>query len=238
MKQPLLAASLSLILVALGAAPAPRTSGRGSHEASASGSVATGRFRTSRRDAAEIKRRLQQHESGTYIGEILLTRDSALARWHDRIDRPLRVWIEPATGIRDWRPEFLTEVRDAFLAWSATGIPVRFIFVGDSGKADIHVRFINEFSEPISGKTRWARDDNWWIVDGDITLAVHHDAGEALDRSAVRAIALHEVGHLLGLDHTSDIANIMTPRVRVRELSTADRSTMELLYSLPPGPVR
>jgi hypothetical protein len=98
--------------------------------------------------------------------------------------------------------------------------------------------FIDHFSEPISGKTRWARDDGWWIVDADVTLAVHHDGGETLDPAAIRAIALHEVGHLLGLDHTSDIANIMTPRVRVRELSNADRSTMKLLYTLPPGPVR
>lgn len=238
MKQPLLAASLSMMLFVLGSAAQPGASHRTSHEASASGSVATGRYRTSRRDAAEIKRRLQQRESGTYIGEILLTRDSALARWHDRTNRPLTVWIEQATTVPDWQPGFITEVRDAFRAWSATGIPVRFAFVSDSSKADIHVTFIDQFIEPISGKTRWARDDNWWIVDGDITLAVHHDAGEALDRSAVHAIALHEVGHLLGLDHTSDIANIMTPRVRVRDLSSADRSTMELLYSLPPGPVR
>lgn len=238
MKQTLLTASLSMALVVLGSASLPNHSRRTSHEASASGSVATGRYRTSRRDAAEIKRRLQQRQSGTYIGEILLTRDSALARWHDRTDRPLTVWIEPASPIHDWQPEFVTEVRDAFRAWSSIGIPVRFAFVGDSSKADIHVTFIDQFVEPISGKTRWARDDNWWIVDGDITLAVHHDAGEALDRSAVHAIALHEVGHLLGLDHTSDIANIMTPRVRVRDLSSADRSTMELLYSLPPGPVR
>ena len=234
----LFVATLSLTLLALGSAPAPDGSRPTSHEASASGSVATGRFRTSRRDAAEIKRRLQQRESGTYIGEILLTRDSALARWHDRIKRPLTVWIQPTSPVGDWQPEFVGEVRDAFNAWSATGIPVRFSFVSDSSKADIHVSFIDQFAEPISGKTRWARDDNWWIVDGDIVLAIHHDAGEALDRAAVHAIALHEVGHLLGLDHTSDITNIMTPRVRVRDLSAADRSTMELLYSLPPGPVR
>jgi len=238
MKRPLIAASLSLMLVVLGSASSPDMGRRTSHEASASGSVATGRYRTSRRDAAEIKRRLQQSQSGTYIGEILLTRDSALARWHDRIDRPLTVWIQPMSPVGDWQPEFVGEVRDAFNAWSATGIPVRFAFVADSNRADIHVTFIDQFAEPISGKTRWARDDNWWIVDGDIVLAIHHDAGEPLDRPAVHAIALHEVGHLLGLDHTSDIANIMTPRVRVRDLSAADRSTMTLLYSLPPGPVR
>jgi predicted Zn-dependent protease len=190
------------------------------------------------RDAGEIKRRLKQAEPGTYIGEVLLTRDSALSRWHEHLDRPLRVWIQPNTGIRDWNESFVQQVRGAFLTWSETGIPIHFRFVSDSAHADAHVVFIDHFSDPISGKTRWARDDGWWIVDADVTLAVHHDGGETLDSAAVRAIALHEVGHLLGLDHTSDIANIMTPRVRVRELSNADRSTMKLLYTLPPGPVR
>jgi predicted Zn-dependent protease len=190
------------------------------------------------RDASEIKRRLKQAEPGTYIGEVLLTRDSALSRWHEHLDKPLRVWIQPNTGIRDWDESFVQQVRSAFVTWSATGIPVNFRFVSDSAHADAHVVFVDHFSEPISGKTRWARDDGWWIVDADVTLAVHHDGGEALDSAAVRAIALHEVGHLLGLDHTADIANIMTPRVRVRELSSADRSTMRLLYTLPPGPVR
>ena len=190
------------------------------------------------RDVGETKRRLRQEEPGTYIGEVLLTRDSALSRWHDHLDRPLRVWIQTDPGIRDWNSSFVEQVRAAFLTWSETGIPVHFRFVSDSSHADAHVVFVDHFSDPISGKTRWARDDGWWIVDADVTIAVHHDGGETLDPSAVRAIALHEVGHLLGLDHTSDIANIMTPRVRVRELSNADRSTMRLLYMLPPGPVR
>ena len=102
----------------------------------------------------------------------------------------------------------------------------------------MHVTWLDEFREPISGKTLWARDDDWWIVDADIALAVHHNGGEPLDAVAMRAIALHEVGHLLGLDHTRDQNNIMTSRVRVRDLSAADRATARLLYSLPPGSVR
>jgi predicted Zn-dependent protease len=46
------------------------------------------------------------------------------------------------------------------------------------------------------------------------------------------------VGHLLGLDHSSDTMNIMTARVRVRELSDQDRATMKLLYSMPPGSLK
>jgi predicted Zn-dependent protease len=240
MKQTLVISSLTLTVVAAATAAIPFARPSEPHESSAEGSLAYASTRTTRgrRDAAEVKRKLQQAEPGTYIGEILLTRDSALARWHDRTKQPLHVWIQPSSSVRDWQPGFVDQVRGAFATWAGTGIPVHFSFVSDSSKADVHVRFIDQFSAPISGKTRWARDDNWWIVDADIVLAVHHDGGEALDRSAVRAIALHEVGHMLGLDHTSDVANIMTPRVRVRELSPADRLTMKLLYSLPPGPVR
>lgn len=51
----------------------------------------------------------------------------------------------------------------------------------------------------------------------------------------MRAIALHEVGHLLGLDHTTDQTSVMAARVRVRELSAADHATARLVYALPPG---
>jgi hypothetical protein len=185
---------------------------------------------------SETVRRLRRGQTGTYIGEILLDHDSSLARWPDNTQ--LDVWIQPTSTVKDWTPLLVDQVRSAFTDWQATGIPVRFRFIGDSGKADIHVTWLNEFSEPISGKTLWARDDDWWIVDADITIALHHNGGEPLDAVAIRAIALHEVGHVIGLDHTRDVANIMTPRVRVRDLSAADRATARLLYTLPAGPVR
>ena len=75
------------------------------------------------------------------------------------------------------------------------------------------------------------------VHNGDITIALHHRDGDPLDAPQVRAIALHEIGHLLGLDHTSDPTNIMAPRVRVRELSNADQATIRLLYSVPAGKV-
>jgi hypothetical protein len=190
------------------------------------------------RDVLDIRRRIQLGENGTYIGEILDERDSALARWPERITTPVRVWVGSNPTIEGWDPTYPDRVRDAFDQWAGLGIPVRFTFVADSADADVHVSWIDHFDSPISGKTIWARDGKWWIVTANITLALHHNAGELLDAKAVRAIALHEVGHLLGLDHTADTANIMTSRVRVRDLSEADRATMKLLYSLPPGSVK
>lgn len=193
---------------------------------------------TARRDIDEIRRRLREGSPGTYVNELLLQRDSALARWPDRRAKPLRVWVQPESPTADFSVGYPEIVRAAFDEWASTGIPLAFSFVRDSGKADVHVTWIDRFDEQISGKTLWAHDDDWWIVEANIVLAVHHRGGEPLDSSAVRAIALHEVGHLIGLDHTTDTANIMTPKVRVKELSDADRATARLLYALPPGKVK
>jgi predicted Zn-dependent protease len=59
-----------------------------------------------------------------------------------------------------------------------------------------------------------------------------------LDKSAMKAMALHEVGHLLGLDHTTDTGSIMAARVRVRDLTETDKATVKLIYSVPAGPLR
>ena len=189
-------------------------------------------------DAAAVRRKLRDFGAGTYIDDILRSRDSALVRWPDRVTDPLRVWIQPTAAIQDFEPAFPGRVRSAFEAWQALHIPVRFVFVPDSASADVHVTWVDHFDEEISGRTHWARDDHWWITDANIVLAVHHNHGEALDNAAVRAMALHEVGHLLGLDHCQDPSNIMAPTVHVRDLTAADRATVRLLYSLPPGPVR
>jgi hypothetical protein len=190
------------------------------------------------RDIEEIRRRLREGSAGTYVEELLLQRDSALARWPDRRSRPLRVWVQPESPVTNFNVVYPELVRNAFEEWMSTGIPLTFTFVLDSSRADIHVTWIDRFNEQISGKTLWAHDDDWWIVEANIVLAVHHRGGEPLDSSAVRAIALHEVGHLIGLDHTQDAANIMTPRVRVKELSAADRATARLIYTVPPGKVK
>jgi predicted Zn-dependent protease len=75
-------------------------------------------------------------------------------------------------------------------------------------------------------------------MSGDITLATHISDGQALDTRGMRAIALHEVGHALGLSHSVDGHDIMAPLVRVDGLSIPDRNTIKLLYSFPAGHVR
>jgi hypothetical protein len=233
-----LAAAIALALLPLSGAmraPAIRTS-------VASGGVVakplTPKAAERERVKADVRRRLAERGTGTYIGEMLAERDSALARWPERRDNPITVWVQPSSTIADWTEDYVTSVRDAVSDWDALDLPVRFAFESDSARADVHVTFIDQFEEAISGRTKWERDDSWWITDADIVLAVHHRNGPALDDDAMHALALHEVGHLLGLDHTEDATSIMAARVRVRGLSNADRATVRLLYTLPPGGVR
>jgi hypothetical protein len=183
----------------------------------------------------DARRRIELSSTSTFIGEVLAAHDSSLARWPERRADPLRIWIQPLARIANWTPASIPLVRDAFVEWGESGVPLNFTFVLDSASADVHVTWVDRFREPISGKTLWTHDERWYILQATVMIAVHHQTGEPLDRAATRAIALHEVGHLLGLDHTTDSTSVMAPRVRVKELSGPDRATVQLLYSLPPG---
>jgi len=175
--------------------------------------------------------------AGTYIDRILADRDSTIERWPDHIGRPLRIWIDSSSTIQGTQAGFPAAVRNAFSEWGLAGIPMRFAFVGSARDADVRIRWTDHLDRK-TGSTTWRTDRNGWLVSGDITLATHVSDGQALDARGMRAIALHEVGHALGLSHSADPHDIMAPLVRVDGLSAPDRGTVKLLYSLPAGHIR
>jgi hypothetical protein len=200
-------------------------------------SVRTSSMPAPRRDFAEIQRRMADGEAGTYIREILLQRDDNIARWPERDFEPLRIWIQPSSALPDFHASYPVRAREAFERWMHVGIPVRYTFVVDSASSDIPVTWVDHFDIPISGRTRWTRDQYWWIVGSSIEVALHHQSGTPLNAEAIYAITLHEVGHVLGLDHTQDERSIMAAKVRVSEMSDVDERTVQLIYRLPPGSV-
>ena len=190
------------------------------------------------RDYAAITQLLSEGRTLTYMDEILSSRGGHVARWVDRRDDPIRVWVQTAPGVKDFWADYPALARDAFYTWSNAGIPVKFLFIDDSAGAEVRLRWVDRFPDTAAGKTYWARDTNWWILGADIEVALHSATGVAYERDAVHAIALHEVGHLIGLDHSSDQENIMAARVYTKRLSSTDLRTAHLVYKLPPGSVR
>jgi hypothetical protein len=184
-----------------------------------------------------LARFIAEESEGTYIDELIRARNGHVARWNVRADDPVQVWIQPASSVNDWMPQYPRQIRDAFRAWDAAGLPVRFAFTDDSVGAEVKLRWVDHFKDAAAGRTYWSRDQHWWIFGADIDVALHATSGARYDALAVRTIALHEVGHLLGLDHTTDETSVMFPRVRVTTLGPADLATAVLLYRLPPGAV-
>jgi predicted Zn-dependent protease len=173
---------------------------------------------------------------GTYIDQVLVDRDSTIERWSPRVTTSLKVWIDSSDVITGVQAAFPAAVRAAFKDWEGTGIPLRVEYVNNAGAADIRVRWIEHLNHK-TGSTTWRTDRGGWIMAGDITLATHISDGQPLDDRGMRAIALHETGHALGLSHSKDPGDVMAALVHVDGISVTDRNTIRRIYSMPAGPV-
>lgn len=187
---------------------------------------------------AETRRRIRASAGYTYLNEIVAqSQDSSLHRWDDRLSRPVRVYFVPSTAA-NFQPEFVDAIRQAFQRWSDTGVPVRFDIVSDSERAEVLFRWKVQFDIDRTGQTDLAWDSAGRVLSGVVTIATFDPKGRALTSDDIRVVALHEIGHLMGLDHSSDSADIMFARTQARDLSSRDVRTALMLYQLAPGPLR
>jgi len=187
---------------------------------------------------SETRRRIRASAGSTYLNEMLAASgDSLLRRWDDRGTSPVRVWFAP-TYTANFQPVFLDAIRSALGSWTGAGVPVRFAFPGDSTNAEVVFRWKPQFEIERTGQTDLTWDGQGRIQSAVVTLATFDPLGRALGVDDIRVVAEHEVGHVLGLDHSPDSTDIMFATAKVRELSDRDVRTVLLLYQLAPGSIR
>ena len=187
---------------------------------------------------SEIRRRIRASATLTYLNEIVAASpDSALHRWDGRVETPVRVSLVGAQ-VANFQPAFLDAVRGALERWRQAGVPVQWNLDADSAMAEVRFHWRIQFEGQRSGQTdlQWDRDGH--ITQGDVTLATFDPKGQPLDADGVRVMALHEIGHLVGLDHSPNPGDIMYATPQVRDLSSRDIATVLLLYDLAPGSLR
>lgn len=193
------------------------------------------------RDLATVQMLVRDGAPGTYLLDMLAEQNDLLMRWPDRRAEAIRVWIERDPAIPDWRPELAVVAEHAFEEWQRAGFPLRFLILRDSANTEIKIRWVANFPAEIGhklGMARKLRDQHGWIHAAEITVATHDAQGRRLPAQIVAGTARHEVGHALGLGHSSAASDVMFPESRTTNISATDRATLRLLYILPPGSVK
>jgi hypothetical protein len=185
-----------------------------------------------RKKACIMKPNAAVHDGNSILADLGPSTAQVRTRWTKNEYDSVTVWIAPGDEIPQWRVANRYMVRDAFHAWTAAGAPVRFIFVPDSMRADVKVLWRDSLPDGRAGQVTRFTDARGWLRGAIIEMNTRNMAGGVQDSSTVRAVAMHEVGHLLGLEHSGNERDIMSAWVTARSLTARDRSAMRALYGV------
>ncbi len=161
-----------------------------------------------------------------------------LPRWRtgeDGSPRTVTIYFESPDDPVRFGTGYRWAVNQALSHWtSIRGVALRFQEAAGRGTAQVIVKWVTQMSTEHSGLTAWETDQNGWIASAVVTLTLLRRDGQPVDRHLARRIALHEVGHLIGLGHSEDAGDMMFPTSEQTRLSQRDRSTARLLYAVEP----
>lgn len=176
-----------------------------------------------------------------YLSEI--TEGGKRIRW-SLSKMPIKLYIESSPlGIRNFKPGFISQVRRAMDIW--TGVlnhQLSYVLVNSKDQADIQVTWTNTIDtqgRSGDGKTAYTAGlmlphiRNEQIEHMEVKLATFDIQGRPQDDNTIYAVAIHELGHSLGLmGHSENPQDIMySKNQQIIQPSIRDSNTLRRLYT-------
>ncbi len=179
--------------------------------------------------------------------------------WADPLNQPIRVYVGDGSSVPGWKPEDLALVRDAYAEWQqALENQVHFEFTEDPQDADTIIGWMEkpktadpkevtqeDGKGPTDAKQEMRSGEcqtemlGGILTRDDIVLALNNEAGKAYSANSLHNVALHEIGHSLGLigGHSNNPSDVLFPNTRYdgglrKKLSQRDINTVKRLYAL------
>jgi hypothetical protein len=122
-------------------------------------------------------------------------------------------------------------VAEAAEAWCAAGAQIRFVRTTSLADADVRVCWVAWQSGAARGTTTWSTNARGELVGADVTIVLAPGPRQPPSHACVlRAIALHELGHALGLPHDRSRDAVMYREEGTLVLTDHDRAAVRAAY--------